>query len=77
MPPYQRPALRGEDSTWLAHRIGDGFMCVGAQADLVKVYRDNGGGGRPVQGGVKGCWAPDAAEAGQTMLRLWPIDSIP
>ena len=31
----------------------------------------------PVQGGLKGCWAPDAAEARQTMLRLWPNDSIP
>ena len=67
----------GESSAQLAARIGDGFMCVGPQADLVKVYRDQGGGDRPVQGGLKGCWAPDAAEARQTMLRLWPNDSIP
>ena len=67
----------GESSAQLAARIGDGFMCVGPQADLVKVYRDSGGGDRPVQGGLKGCWAPDTAEARQTMLRLWPNDSIP
>ena len=67
----------GESSAQLAARIGDGFMCVGPQADLVKVYRDQGGGSLPVQGGLKGCWAPDAAEARQTMLRLWPNDSIP
>jgi hypothetical protein len=33
------------------------------QADLIKLYRDEGGGGRPVQGGIKGCWAPDAGQA--------------
>jgi hypothetical protein len=34
-------------------------------------------GGRPVQGGIKGCWAPDAGQARTTMHRLWPNDSIP
>jgi hypothetical protein len=59
--------------------LGDGFICIGPRADLVKVYRDSAGGGgdRPVQGGRKGCWAPDADAARQTMLRLWPSDSIP
>jgi G6PDH family F420-dependent oxidoreductase len=67
----------GESSARLAARIADGFMCVGPEADLVKLYRDQGGGDRPVQGGLKACWAPDAAEARQTMLRLWPSDFIP
>jgi G6PDH family F420-dependent oxidoreductase len=79
--PPERPAIYvsgfGENSARLAARIGDGFMCVGPQADLVKVYRDTGGGDRPVQGGLKGCWAPDAAQGRQTMLRLWPTGSIP
>ena len=47
------------------------------QADLIKLYRDEGGGGLPVQGGIKGCWAPDAGQAHTTMHRLWPNDSIP
>ncbi len=67
----------GENSARLAARIGDGFMCVGPQADLVKLYRESGGGDRPVQGGLKGCWAPDAGTARQTMLRLWPSDYVP
>jgi alkanesulfonate monooxygenase SsuD/methylene tetrahydromethanopterin reductase-like flavin-dependent oxidoreductase (luciferase family) len=29
-------------------------------------------GGRPVQGGIMGCWAPDAGQARTTMHRLWP-----
>ena len=50
---------------------------MGPQADLIKLYRDEGGGDRPVQGGIKGCWAPDAGQARKTMHRIWPNDSIP
>ena len=48
----------GEKSARLAARIADGYICMGPQADLIKLYRDDGGGDRPVQGGIKGCWAP-------------------
>jgi G6PDH family F420-dependent oxidoreductase len=67
----------GEQSARLAARIADGYICMGPAADLVKVYRDSGGGDLPVLGGMKGCWAPDAAEARATMRRLWPNDFIP
>jgi G6PDH family F420-dependent oxidoreductase len=67
----------GADSARLAARIGDGFMNVSPEAELVKLYRAEGGGNRPVQGGLKGCWAPDAATARQTLLRLWPNDFVP
>lgn len=50
---------------------------MGPQADLIKLYRDEGGGDRPVQGGIKGCWAPDAGQARKTMHWIWPNDSIP
>jgi G6PDH family F420-dependent oxidoreductase len=67
----------GEKSARLAARIADGYIFMGPQADLIKLYRDEGGGDRPVQGGIKGCWAPDADQARKTMHRLWPNDSIP
>ncbi len=67
----------GEESARLAARIGDGFICMGPAADLVKLFRDEGGGARPVQGGIKGCWAPDTAQARATMRRLWPTDFVP
>lgn len=67
----------GEQSARLAARIADGFICMGPRADLIKLYRDEGGGDRPVQGGIKGCWAPDAGQARKTMHRIWPNDSIP
>jgi len=49
----------GEHSARLAAKIADGYICMGPQADLIKLYRDEGGGDRLVQGGIKGCWAPD------------------
>jgi G6PDH family F420-dependent oxidoreductase len=67
----------GENSARLAARIADGYICMGPQAGLIKLYRDEGGAGRTVQGGIKACWAPDAAAARATMYRLWPNDSIP
>jgi G6PDH family F420-dependent oxidoreductase len=67
----------GEQSARLAGRIGDGYICTKPEADLVKVFRGAGGGARPVQGGLKGCWAPDAAQARATMRRLWATDFVP
>jgi G6PDH family F420-dependent oxidoreductase len=67
----------GEQSAELAARIADGYICIGPEADLVKLFRDQGGGAKPVQGGLKGCWAPDAAQARATLRQLWPSDFIP
>lgn len=67
----------GEHSARLAAKVADGYICMGPKADLIKLYRDEGGGDRPVQGGIKGCWAPDADAARATMRRLWPTDAIP
>ena len=60
----------GEKSARLAARIADGYICMGPQADLIKLYRDEGGAERPVQGGIKACWAPDAGDARATVHRL-------
>ncbi|HWG63648.1 MAG TPA: TIGR03557 family F420-dependent LLM class oxidoreductase [Streptosporangiaceae bacterium] len=65
----------GARATRLAARIADGYICMGPQADLVRLYHESGGNG-PVQGGLKVCWAPDAGQARKTMHRLWPNDEI-
>jgi G6PDH family F420-dependent oxidoreductase len=82
---YSRPELPppvymsgfGEKAVRLAGRLADGFICVQPNADFVRLYRDSGGGRRPVQGGLKVCWGPDAGQARKTMHRLWPTDQIP
>jgi G6PDH family F420-dependent oxidoreductase len=67
----------GEKAVRLAARIADGYISTRPDADLVRLYREAGGGDRPVQGGMKVCWAPDDAKARETMRRLWPTDAIP
>ena len=67
----------GDKAIKLAARIADGYMCVQPNPDFVRLYRESGGGDRPVQGGLKVAWHPDAGQARKTMHRLWPSDAIP
>jgi G6PDH family F420-dependent oxidoreductase len=67
----------GEKAIKLAGRIADGYICVQPSADFVRLYRESGGGDKVVQGGLKVCWGPDAAQARKTMHRLWATDEIP
>jgi G6PDH family F420-dependent oxidoreductase len=67
----------GEKAIKLAARLADGYVCVQPNAGFVRLYRESGGGDRPVQGGLKVCWAPDAGQARKTMHRLWPNEAIP
>ena len=67
----------GDKAIKLAARIADGYMCVQPNPDFVRLYRESGGGDRPVQGGLKVAWHPDAGQARTTMHRLWPSDAIP
>ena len=67
----------GEKSIKLAGKLADGYICVQPKADFVRLYRESGGGDRPVQGGMKVCWAPDTGQARKTLHRLWPNEEIP
>jgi G6PDH family F420-dependent oxidoreductase len=67
----------GDKAIRLAARIADGYMCVQPNPDFVRLYREAGGGDRPVQGGLKVCWGQDAGQARKTMHRLWATDAIP
>ncbi|SPT64302.1 TIGR03557 family F420-dependent LLM class oxidoreductase [Actinomadura madurae] len=67
----------GDRAARLAGRIADGFICMMPDTALVAEYRHGGGEGRPVQGGLKVCWAPDPAEARRTARRLWASDLLP
>jgi G6PDH family F420-dependent oxidoreductase len=67
----------GPKAIELAARIADGYVSVQPNASSVRLFRESGGGNKPVQGGLKVCWGPDAAQARKTMHRLWPTEGIP
>ncbi|WP_328649424.1 TIGR03557 family F420-dependent LLM class oxidoreductase [Amycolatopsis sp. NBC_00348] len=67
----------GPQATELAGRIGDGYCTVVPDADLVRAFRESGGGGKPVQAGMKVCWDADTDAALDQAHRLWPNDVLP
>ena len=67
----------GPKSAELAARIGDGFVTMQPDADLVGAFREAGGTGKQVLGGLKVCWNPDRDWAVKTVHRLWPTELLP
>jgi G6PDH family F420-dependent oxidoreductase len=65
----------GPEATDLAAKIGDGWMSVSPDADLLKRYRERGGKGI-TQAGTKICWAESADDAAKTAYRLWGFEGV-
>jgi G6PDH family F420-dependent oxidoreductase len=65
----------GPQATDLAAEIGDGWVTVSPDKDLLGRYRDKGGKGL-TQGGTKICWAQSADDAAKTAYRLWGFQGI-
>lgn len=67
----------GPKSADLAGRIGDGFMSVQPDAELVRAFRAGGGAGKPAQAGLKLCYADSEEEGVRTAHRLWVNEQLP
>jgi G6PDH family F420-dependent oxidoreductase len=66
----------GPKAVELAARIGDGYMNVGPEAELLEQYRKAGGTGRS-HGGMKVAWAASEDEGIDNAYRIWPNDALP
>jgi G6PDH family F420-dependent oxidoreductase len=66
----------GPKAAQLAGRIGDGFVSVMPDADILRTYREAGGKG-PAQGGFKVCHAPTVEDGLATAHRIWPNEGLP
>jgi G6PDH family F420-dependent oxidoreductase len=66
----------GPKSVRLAARIGDGYVTTMPDAELIGLYRSEGGTG-PVHAGTKVCFGHDEAHARRTAHRLWPNEVLP
>ena len=67
----------GPQATALAGRIGDGYCTVAPDAEMVRTFRESGGGTKPVQAGMKVCWAADEQSGVATAHRLWANAGLP
>ncbi|MDT8913019.1 TIGR03557 family F420-dependent LLM class oxidoreductase [Amycolatopsis sp. PS_44_ISF1] len=66
----------GPQATELAGRIGDGFCTVTPDAELIRTFRDSGGGSKPVQAGMKVAWGSDRERSRAEAHRLWPNEAL-
>jgi G6PDH family F420-dependent oxidoreductase len=67
----------GPQATELAGRIGDGYCTAMPDAELVRLFRESGGGDKPTQGGTKVCWDRDAEKALDIAHRTWGNEMLP
>jgi coenzyme F420-dependent glucose-6-phosphate dehydrogenase len=71
-PPPIAIAASGPAAAELAGRLGDAFVGVAPQAELVDRFREAGGGDKPRHGEVNVCWAESEEKGLQTAIEWWP-----
>ncbi|HET7481095.1 MAG TPA: LLM class F420-dependent oxidoreductase [Rubrobacteraceae bacterium] len=67
----------GPKAIELAGRIGDGYVNVAPDRDMLDLFRSSGGGDKPAHGAFKVCYGDDEAECVRTAHRLWPNEALP
>lgn len=67
----------GPKSTRLAARMGDGYISTRPDEKLVKLFQESGGGGKPITGGAKACYAKDEDEAVKMAYERWRSSALP
>jgi coenzyme F420-dependent glucose-6-phosphate dehydrogenase len=71
-PPPIFVAAAGPQATELAARIGDGFVGLVPDQEVIEHFERAGGRGKPRLGQIDVCWAEDEGEAKATALERWP-----
>ena len=66
----------GPKATDLAAKIGDGYINVAPDAEMVQRFKEKSGG-KPAQGGSKVAYAPTKEEGWAHAHRLWPNAGLP
>jgi G6PDH family F420-dependent oxidoreductase len=67
----------GPKATSLAGRIGDGYVNVAPDAELLELFRSSGGGDKPAHGAFKACYGEDEAECRKIAHQIWPNEALP
>jgi G6PDH family F420-dependent oxidoreductase len=67
----------GPNAAELAAEIGDGYVTMAPDTDLIEQFQKAGGAGKPVLGGIKVCYGRDRDAALTTAHRLWASDALP
>ncbi|TMM33228.1 MAG: TIGR03557 family F420-dependent LLM class oxidoreductase [Actinobacteria bacterium] len=71
-PPELCVAAAQPNAAELAGRIGDGFIGVAPERELIEDFEQAGGTGKPRYGHLTACWAASEEEAKRTAHEQWP-----
>jgi len=71
-PPPIAVAAAAPKAAELAGRLGDAFVGVAPDSDLIGKFEQGGGEGKPRYGQLTVCWAEDEKEALETAYEWWP-----
>jgi coenzyme F420-dependent glucose-6-phosphate dehydrogenase len=66
----------GPQAAALAGRIGDGYMHVAPEPELIEAFRDAGGAGKPCYAKLDTCVAEDDATARRIAHETWPTAAL-
>jgi G6PDH family F420-dependent oxidoreductase len=75
VPPPILVSAFGPDAADVAARIGDGFVTVQPDQELLERYRSKGGKGRAIAA-LKVCWDQDEKQARKLAHQLWPTEGV-
>ena len=67
----------GPKAARLSGEIGDGYINVGPDAELLELFRSSGGGDKLAQGGFKVCYGEDRDECVRIAYNTWPNEALP
>jgi coenzyme F420-dependent glucose-6-phosphate dehydrogenase len=76
VPPPIAIAGSGSKAIRLAGRMGDAFIGLAPDRELLQQFESAGGAGKPRYAEVNVCWADDEAEARRTVCEKWPVAGI-
>jgi coenzyme F420-dependent glucose-6-phosphate dehydrogenase len=71
-PPALAVAASQPNAAQLAGRLGDAFIGVAPEEEIVQEFERAGGSGKPRYGQVHVCWAESEQEARMTAHQIWP-----
>lgn len=74
-PPPIAISAFGTKAADLSARVGDGFITVQPDKEILNRYRKGGGKG-PAIGALKVCWDQDESQARKLALDLWPTECL-
>ncbi|MDQ4106277.1 MAG: LLM class F420-dependent oxidoreductase [Actinomycetota bacterium] len=67
----------GPKAARLAGKVGDGYVHVAPDAEMLNLFRESGGGDKVAHAGTKVCYGEDEAECRRIAHQTWPNESLP